>query len=78
MKARSIFVENSQQQRLTNTQGKVSTQFTSRELKSENLSKKKAIEESVKMEGYEVNFRKRVSRSEKQQPMTGYSEFWIS
>ena len=78
MKARGFYGGNSLQQVLANTQGKVSTQFTSRDKKTENLSRKKAVEESVKMEGYEVNFRKRVIRSEKQQPMTGYSEFWIS
>ncbi len=70
---------NGLRQKLTNAKGRVSTQFMSGDgQKKENLSKKRAIEESVKMEGYEVIFKKRAAaRNETQQPMNGYSEFWI-
>ncbi len=77
MKAGDYFVGSSLRQRLANVRGKVSTQFMSEGLQGENPSKRK-VEESVRMEGYEVNFRKaKPTRPEKQQPMAGYSEFWI-
>ena len=67
-------------QKLANAKGRISTQFMSGDLqKKDNLSGKRAIEESVKMEGYEINVKKKAAtRTETQQPMTGHSEFWIS
>ena len=62
----------------TNKEGRISTQFMSGSLQTENLSSKKAIEESVKMEGYELSFRKAGKiRKETQQPMSGHSDFWL-
>ncbi len=78
MKSGDCFVGNSLRQRLTNVKGKVSTQFMSGDLQKENPSTKKAVEESVRMGGYEVNFRKsKKGRTDTQQPMSGYSEFWL-
>ena len=72
------FVGKSLHQRLADAKGKVSTQFMSGDLSKENPSKKKALEESVRMGGYEVSVRKPVAaRTDMQQPMAGYSEFWI-
>ena len=78
MQAEKSFVGSSLRQRLANARGKVSTQFMSGDLQKENLSRKKALEDGLKMGGYEVNVRKPViTRTDMQQPMAGYSEFWI-
>ena len=78
MQTGNNFVGKSLQQRLANTRGKVSTQFMSGDLQKGNPSKKKAIEDGVKMGGYEINVRKPATdRTDMQQPMSGYSEFWI-
>ena len=64
--------------KFANREGRISTQFMSGSLQTENLSSKKAIEESVKMEGYELSFRKAGKiRKETQQPMSGHSDFWL-
>jgi len=70
--------ENSLPQRLAKTFGKISTQFMSGNLKKESPPEKKALEESVRMEGYEVSARKSARNySDIQQSMAKYSEFWI-
>ncbi|MDR1172672.1 MAG: hypothetical protein LBL24_09485 [Bacteroidales bacterium] len=78
MKAEDDFVGSSLRQRLANARGRISTQFMSGDLQKENPSGKKALEEGVRMGGYDVNVRKPViSGTDMQQPMAGYSEFWI-
>ena len=78
MQAEKSFVGSSLRQRLANARGKVSTQFMSGDLQKENLSSRKALEDGLKMGGYEVNVRKpATTRTDMQQPMAGYSEFWI-
>ena len=78
MQVGNNFVGKSMKQRLANTKGKFSTQFMSENLQQENPSKKKALEDGLKMGGYEVNVRKpKTARTDTQQPMAGYSEFWI-
>jgi len=78
MQTEKNFVGNSLRQRLANQRGKFSTQFMSGDLQKENLSKRKALEDGLKMGGYEVNVRKPVTtRTDMQQPMAGHSEFWI-
>jgi len=65
-------------QRYANTSGKIPTQLMSENLKKESLSEKKALEESVRMEGYEVSDRKSTRNcSDLQQSMAKCSEFWI-
>lgn len=55
-----------------------STQYMGGNLQSENLSRKRVIEESVKMGGFEVSFKDAKTKPyETQQPMAGHSEFWI-
>ena len=71
-------VGNNLRQRFANTRGKVSTQFMSGDLQKGNPSKNKALEDGLRMGGYEVNVRKPATdRTDMQQPMSGYSEFWI-
>ena len=78
MKTGDFFVENSLAQKLANKNGKISTQFMSGNLEEGNPSRKKALEDSVRMGGYEVNIRKPAkNRTDMQQPMAGHSEFWI-
>ena len=78
MKTEKYFGMSGISQRFANTKGKFSTQFMSGDVKNENPSFKKSIEESVKMGGYEVNVRKPTTRrNDMQQPMGRYSEFWI-
>jgi len=65
-------------QSIANARGKVSTQFMSLEPVNESPSRKKAIEDGVRMGGYEINIRKPVkNRTDMQQPMARHSEFWI-
>jgi len=78
MKTGDFFVESSLSQNLANAKGRFSTQFMSGDLRNEYPSRKKAIEESVVMGGYEVNFRKSVNKcTDMQQPTACHSEFWI-
>jgi len=78
MKTGDYFVENSFRKRIVNARGKFFTQFMSGELTNDNLYKRKALEESIKMGGYEADIRKQVTnRTDTQQPMAGHSEFWI-
>jgi hypothetical protein len=78
MKAGNYVVGSSLRQRLANARGKVSAQFMSGDLEKENPSRKKDLEESVRMGGYDVNVRKSaITGTDMQQPMAGYSEFWI-
>jgi hypothetical protein len=78
MKAGDYFVGSSLRQRLANARGKISTQFMSGDLQKENPSRKTALEESVRMGGYDVNVKKPATTgTDMQQPMSGYSEFWI-
>ena len=77
MKTEDYFM-NSVPQKIANAKGRFSTQFMSGDIKTENLSRKKSLEEGVRMGGYEVNIRKpATSRTDIQQPMARYSEFWI-
>jgi len=78
MKGGDYFIRESVPQRIANVKGKYSTQFMSGNIKNELSSGKKDMEDSVRMGGYEVNFRKPVTnRNDFQQPMTGHSEFWL-
>lgn len=65
-------------QKPAKTNSRVFAQFMSEDTQSDNLSRKKAVEESVKMGGYAVSSlaTKPINR-ETQQPMAGYSEFWL-
>ena len=61
-----------------NERGKISTQFMSSDFKKKQSSKKNTLEEGLKMGGYEVNVRRPAkSRPDMQQPMAGYSDFWL-
>lgn len=78
MKAGDYLVGSSLRQRLANARGKFSTQFMSGDLRKENPSGKKALEESVRMGGYDVSVRKPITGlTDVLQPMSGHSEFWI-
>ena len=78
MIAEDCFVGSSLRQSLANARGKMSTQFMSGDLRTENPSRKKALEDSVRMGGYDVSVRKTSTTSfDMKQPMAGYSEFWI-
>jgi len=79
MKEGDYFVESSLRQSLANARGKMSTQFMSGDLRKENPSRKKAMEDSFRMKGYDVsNVKKSATASfDMKQPMAGYSEFWI-
>ena len=78
MKTENYFGNSTVSQRLSNAKGKYSTQFMSGYINNENLSIKKNLEDSVRMEGYEILDKKPVtSRTDMQQPMGRYSEFWI-
>jgi len=72
------FAENSFSQKFTNVKGKISTQFMSGDMGKGNISRKSALEDSVRMGGYELNIRKPgQGRTDTHQPMSGHSEFWI-
>jgi len=78
MKIENYFIRESVPQRIANANGKFSTQFMSGNMKNENTTRKKKLEESVRMGGYEVNVNKpAVNRTDMQQPITGHSEFWL-
>ena len=78
MKVGDYFIENGMQQSLANARGKISTQFMSADVQRECLSRRKALEESARMERYDVSVRKPViAKSGGQQPMSKCSEFWI-
>ena len=78
MKSEDYFIGNISSRSLANANGKIFTQFMNVDLKKESLSGKKALEESVRMDGYEVNVRKlAVNRPDVQQSMAKCSEFWI-
>lgn len=78
MKIGDYFIRESVPQRIANAKGKFSTQFMRGDMMNEKTSGKKTIEESVRMEGYEVNVRKPAAkRTDMQQPITGHSEFWL-
>jgi len=78
MKSVDCFVGSSLHQTIANERGKVSTLFMSYEPREENPARKRALEEGVRMGGYEINVRKPVvNRTDMQQPMAGYSEFWL-
>ena len=77
MKTGVYFAENSFSQ-FTNVKGKISTQFMSGDMGKGNISRNRALEDSVRMGGYELNIRKPGQGSTgMQQPMSGHSEFWI-
>ena len=78
MKSGEYFVGSGLRQSIANARGKVFTQLMSMEPMKENPSRKKAIEDGVRMGGYEVNIEKTVAhRTDMRQPMARYSEFWI-
>jgi hypothetical protein len=78
MKVGDYFVENGLRQNLANASGKMSTQFMSADVQRENPSRRRTLEESARMEGYDISVRKlAMARSERQQPMAKCSEFWI-
>jgi len=76
MKVGDYFVENNLRQSLASAKGKMSTQFMSGDAQTD--SRKRIVEDSVKMGGYDVRVRKSSTASfDMKQPMAGYSEFWI-
>ncbi len=78
MKTLDYYVGDVSKRRYANKEKRISTQFMGGDLQTENLSRKKELEDSVRMGGYEVSFRKtKTIRNETQQPMSGYSEFWL-
>ena len=78
MQSGECFVGSGLRQSIANARGKYSTQFMSMESMKDYPSGKKAIEEGVRMEGYEVNIGKTVThRTDMLQPMARHSEFWI-
>jgi len=78
MNTEVYFAENSFSQTFANVKGKISTQFMSGDMGKGNKSRNSALEESVRMGGYELNIRKPAQGgTDKLQPMTGHSEFWI-
>ena len=77
MKTGDDHVGSSLRQRIANANGKMSTQFMSGDLRTENPARKKALEDSVKMAGYDVCVKKpSKAKFDMKQPMAGYSEFW--
>ena len=78
MKSGDYFSRTSVPQRIATTKGKYSTQFMSGDIKNEKTSRITNLEKRVRMGGYDVNGRKpEINRTDMQQPMAGYSEFWI-
>ena len=77
MKVGDYIVENSLRQSIDDARGKMSTLFMSGDVHTANLSGKKALHESVRMDGYEVNVRMPLGKTDTHQPMARYSEFWI-
>ena len=78
MKVGDYFVENGLRQSLANANGKMSTQFMGADVQRENLSRRRTLEESARMERYDVSVRKpAIARAGGQQPMSKCSEFWI-
>jgi len=78
MKVGDYFIENGLRQSIANARGKMSTQFMSADVKRESPSRRTALEESAKMERYDVSVRKQaIAKSEVRQPMSKCSEFWI-
>jgi len=78
MNVGDYFIRESIPQRVANAKGKYSTLFMSGDMKNEKKSGKKTMEVSSRMGGYNVNVRKpATSLTDAQQPMAGYSEFWI-
>ena len=78
MKSENYFIGNISSRSLANANGKIFTQFMNVDLKKESLSGKKALEESIRMEGYEVSARNLArNRPDLQQSMLQCSEFWI-
>jgi len=79
MKTGVYFAENSFSQKFTDVKGKISTQFMSGDMGKGNISSNRALNDSVRMGGYELNIRKPgQGRTDIHQPMSGHSEFWIS
>ena len=79
MKKGEYFIRESVPQRIANAKGKYSNLFMSGDVKCENASRVTSLEEGVNMGGYDVNAKKSAkNRTDRQQPMAGYSEFWIS
>jgi len=78
MKIEDCLGENSLRQSLANAKGKMSTQFMSGDLRVQNPSKNKSMEDSFRMRGYDVSVKRSTTASfDMKQPMAGYSEFWI-
>jgi len=78
MKVGDYFIRESVPQRIANAKGKYSTLFMSGDMNNEKNFGKKTMDESTRMGGYNANVRKpATSRTDTQQPMAAYSEFWI-
>ena len=78
MQVKDYFLRESVPQRIANANGKFSTQFMGRGSRNEKTSEKNNPEENNRTGGYEMNVRKpAINRTDMQQPMAGYSEFWI-
>ena len=81
MRSGELLSENSLQRNLANAKGKFSSLFmSSGEIeKKEKSSKRKSLEDSVRMEGFDVNANKATSHTDMKhhQPMAGHSEFWL-
>ena len=78
MKTDDYFFRESVPQRIATAKGKFSTQFMSGDMMNVKPSEKKNLEEGFRVKGYEVNVKKpATNRTDMQQPMARYSEFWI-
>jgi len=78
MKTGVYFAENSFSQKFTNVKGKFSTQFMSGDMEKGNFSRNRALDDSVRMGGYELNIRKPgLGHTDMHQQMKSHSEFWI-
>ena len=74
------FVRSGVSQRIENAKGKYFTQFMSGDIVIGNPTRKKSVEESIRMEEYEVNVNVRKPEkgmTDRLQPMSRCSEFWI-
>ena len=78
MNSRDNFVGIALRQSIANAGGRYSTHFMNLESIKENPSRRNALEESVRMGGYDVNISKPVkSKTDVLQPVAGSSDFWI-
>ena len=79
MKSGDYFIGNGLRQTMENANGKYSTQFMNGDKKKEYPSNKDALNEGIKMGGYNVNISNRATqRADMNQQISGRSDFWLS